>query len=413
MLSEPEAKAVLGAYDIPVVETRTAKDIDEAVKVADEIGYPVALKILSHDITHKSDVGGVLLNIESDKLLQYAAEGMLSRIQRLQPAARIEGFSVQQMSNRPNAHELIIGVTTDNIFGPVVLFGKGGTAVEVVNDKAVALPPLNMALAEELMARTNIYRELQGYRNTAAADLEAVRLTLLKVSQIIIDHPEIQELDINPLFADSKGVLALDARIKVARTDKTRATHLAIRPYPQELEEWVTTNSGRRILLRPIKPEDELAHHELFKRLSPHDVYFRFFRAVGDIQHDQLARYTQIDYDREMAFIATTGDHDKQAETLGVVRAVSDANNHEAEFAIVIASDFQGNRLGSILMEKLIRYCRARGTRRLVGQTFTDNTKMRRLAETFGFEMHYSGDGTVHLSLDLQTEELPRAVASS
>ncbi|MDZ7737065.1 MAG: bifunctional acetate--CoA ligase family protein/GNAT family N-acetyltransferase [Gammaproteobacteria bacterium] len=413
VLTEPEAKNILKAYGIPVVETRTARDIDEAIEVADDIGYPVALKILSPDITHKSDVGGVLLNIESDKLLQYAAEGMLSRMKRLQPDARIEGFSVQQMSDRPHAHELIIGATTDNIFGPVVLFGKGGTAVEVVNDKAVALPPLNMMLAEDLMSRTRIYRELRGYRDTEAADLDAIRLTLLKISQLIIDHPEIQELDINPLFADSKGVLALDARIKVARTDKPGTERLAIRPYPQELEEWTTAANGRKVLLRPIKPEDEAAHHELFRRLSPQDVYFRFFRAIGDIQHDQLARFTQIDYDREMAFIATAVGEDGQAETLGVARAVSDADNNEAEFAIVIASDSQGSGLGYKLLDKLIRYCRKRGMKRIVGVTLADNNNMRRLAKRFGFQEHFCTDNTVQLRLDLEDAVEPVSAAQS
>ena len=402
ILTEPEAKNVLNAYSIPVVETRIAADVDEAVKVADEIGYPVALKILSPDLTHKSDVGGVLLDIESDKLLRYAAEGMLSRMQRLQPDACIEGFTVQKMSDRPHAHELILGAMSDSIFGPVILFGEGGTAVEVIDDKAVALPPLNTVLADELMARTHIYRELQGYRNTAATDLESIRLTLLKISQMIIDHPEIQELDINPLFADSKGVLALDARIKVARTDKPGTERLAIRPYPQELEEWTQTNTGRKVLLRAIKPEDEPAHYELFRRLSSEDVYFRFFRAIGDVQHDQLARYTQIDYDREMAFIATASGENRHAETLGVARVISDADNNEAEFAIVVASDTQSRGLGYKLLDKLIRYCRHRGTKRIVGVTQSHNKHMRRLAERFGFQEHFCTDNTVSLQLDLK-----------
>ncbi|MEX2524764.1 MAG: bifunctional acetate--CoA ligase family protein/GNAT family N-acetyltransferase [Gammaproteobacteria bacterium] len=413
VLTEPEAKDVLRAYGIPVVDTRVAKDVDDAVRIADDIGYPVALKILSPDISHKSDVGGVLLDIESGNLLRYAAEGMLSRMRRLQPEAHIEGFTVQQMADRPHAHELIIGSMTDPVFGPVLLFGKGGTAVEIVNDKAVALPPLNMALADDLMGRTRIIRELQGYRDTAAADLDAIRLTLLKISQLIIDHPQIQELDINPLFADNKGVLALDARIKVARSNRPGTERLAIRPYPQELEEWITDKTGKRILLRPIRPEDEDAHHRLFRRLSPQDVYFRFFRAIGDIQHDQLARYTQIDYNREMAFIAVANGKDGKAETLGVARAVSDADNHEAEFAIVIASDQQGSGLGSILMEKLIRYCRERSTGRLVGVTLTDNSGMRRLARKFGFAEQYCTDNTVRLTLDLNDAAEQQTAAAS
>ncbi len=362
----------------------------------------MALKILSPDITHKSDVGGVLLNIESGQLLRYAAEGMRSRLQRLQPDARLQGFTVQSMADRPGAHELIVGATTDNIFGPVLLFGKGGTAVEVVDDKAVALPPLNMMLADELMSRTDIYRELQGYRSTPAADLDAIRLTLLKVSQIIIDHPAVQELDINPLFADSQGVLGLDARIRVKASDDKGSERLAIRPYPQELEEPVELKDGRQLLLRPIRPEDEAAHRELFGHLSPDDRYFRFFRAMGNIEHDQLARFTQIDYDREMAFIASESDSNGETRTLGVVRAVTDADNQTAEFAIVVASDLHNQGLGYRLLEKMIRYCRERGTRYMVGQTLSGNARMCRLAETFGFETRYHSDGTVQLSLSLQ-----------
>lgn len=413
ILTEPEAKNVLRAYGIPVIETRVARTAEEAVRIADTIGYPVALKLLSPDITHKSDVGGVLLNIESGKLLQYAAEGMLSRIERIQPDARVEGFTVQAMADRPDAYELIIGAMTDQIFGPVILFGRGGTSVEVVNDKAVALPPLNMALADELIQRTHVYRELKGYRNRQAVDLDAVCLTLLKVTQIVIDHPEVQELDINPLFADDKGVLALDARIKVVASDIKGTERLAIRPYPQELEERIQLADGEELLLRPIKPEDEPAHHELFRRLSPHDVYFRFFRAVGDIQHNQLARFTQIDYDREMAFIATTNG-DQQPETLGVVRAVANTNvdDREAEFAIVVRSDRQGSGLGYQLMDKMIRYCREQGIRRLVGQTLADNQKMCRLAEIFGFEVHYTENNLVNLRLELSAQQTGVACAT-
>jgi acetyltransferase len=401
MLTEPEAKAVLRAYGIPVVDTYTAADVDEAERIAEDIGYPVALKILSPDITHKSDVGGVLLNIESTQLLRYAAEGMLARIQRHQPGARIQGFSVQKMAERPGAYELIIGAATDPIFGPVLLFGRGGTAVEVVADKAVSLPPLNTNLADDLMQRTLIYRELRGYRDRPAVDLAAVRQVLLKVSQLLIDYPEVQEVDINPLFADPRGVLALDARLHIAAPAQAGTARLAIRPYPQELEEWITLGDNEKVLLRPIRPEDEPAHHELFQRLSKGDVYFRFFRAINDLDHRQLARYTQIDYDREMAFIATTaGEH---PETLGVVRAVADADNDTAEFAIVIRSDRQSIGLGRRLMEKLIRYCREHGTRRLVGETLMENQAMIRLARRFGFAVSFKEGEFVDLSLDLQS----------
>ncbi len=403
ILSEAEAKQVLQAYGVPVVETRVVKDVDEAVATAEAVGFPVALKILSHDISHKSDVGGVLLDIESAEILRYSAEGMLSRIERMQPGARVEGFTVQKMIHWPGAYELIVGAVTDPIFGPAILFGRGGSSVEVINDKAVALPPLNMALARQLIARTDIYRILRGYRDKSAVDLEAICLTLMKVAQIVIDHPQVVELDINPLFSHPRGVLALDARIRVAATGAKGAERLAIQPYPKNEEESITLNDGQEILLRPIKPEDEPAHHDFLGRLTAQDRYYRFFRAVTSMSHTSLARFTQIDYDREMAFIAVGTNDEGQRETLGVARAVSDADNVEAEFAIIVRSDRHGRGLGQALMSKLINYCRRRGTRRLVGQTLRENDSMRRLAERFGFQATPSEDGTIDLQLDLRT----------
>lgn len=410
-LTEAEAKEALKAYDIPVVDTRIARDVDAAVEQAEAIGYPVALKIHSPDITHKTDVGGVLLDIESSNLLRYSAEGMLRRIERLQPDARIEGFTVQKMAHRPGAYELIIGSVTDPIFGPTILFGQGGTAVEVIDDKAVALPPLNMVLAEDLIEHTRIHKVLRGFRDTSSIDMDALKMMLIKVSQLIIDHPQIQELDINPLFADAKGVLALDARIRVKATEQTGAERLAIRPYPKSEEEWITLNDGQKILLRPIKPEDEPAHHDFLNKLASQDLYYRFFRAVNKMTHPTLARFTQIDYDREMAFIAVGEDENGEPETLGVARAVADADNEEAEFAIIVRSDRHGRGLGQQLMGKLIRYCRERGTQRLLGQTLRENQSMRKLAEKFDFKTSSTSDNdVVCLKLDLAEAQQVAAV---
>lgn len=385
ILSEYEAKDILHAYGIPVVRTLIATTVDEALACAEQTGYPVALKIISPQISHKSDVGGVLLNIESPAILSAAAEGMLARIQRLMPGAEIEGFTVQQMVERPGAHELIMGVSTDPVFGPVILFGQGGIAVEIVRDRAIALPPLNLKLARDLILRTRVYHLLKGYRNVPPADLDAIELTLAKISQLVIDHPEINELDINPLFADSRGVLALDARIKVVPFTGKPGKHLAIRPYPRELEETATLKSGETITLRPIKPEDEPAHHEFLQKTKPRDIYFRFFRSVDDISHPQMARFTQIDYDREMAFIARAADEDGHEETIGVIRVVCDADSIEAEFAIIIRSDKQGLGLGTILMDKMIRYCKDKGVKRMTGQILLENKVMLNLAQKFNF----------------------------
>jgi len=405
MLTEPEAKEVLAAYGIPVVATRVAQSALEAQQIALDLGFPVALKILSPDITHKSDVGGVVLDLETPAQVQAAAEAMLRRLAQAQPQARLNGFSVQQMARRPQAFELIVGAATDRVFGPVILFGQGGTAVEVIADRALALPPLNRMLAQELVARTRIARLLAGYRNRPAVDHEAVYAVLVQISQMLCDLPQIMELDINPLFADENGVLALDARIGIAAATLASGTgRLAIRPYPQELEEIVDWG-GKPILLRPIRPEDEPQHSRFFNALSAEDVHFRFFSIIRQPVHTQLARMTQIDYDREMAFIAVERDAASGEEsTLGVVRAIADPDNVAAEFAVIVRSDLKRRGLGAILMRKVIDYCRSRGTQRLVGQVLPDNASMLRLARELGFQFDAADQDGVALSLPLQTE---------
>jgi acetyltransferase len=401
LLTEPEAKAVLAAYGVPTVETRIAGDAEQATRCATEIGLPVAVKILSPDITHKSDVGGVALDLETAEQAAAAAGAMIERIGRLHPDARIDGVTVQKMARRPRAHELIVGASEDPIFGPAILFGQGGTAVEVIADRAVALPPLNLALARELVSRTRVSRLLAGYRDRPAADLDAIRRTLVQVAQLIGDIPEVAELDINPLLADEHGVVALDARIRVAPAKTAGAQRLSIRPYPRELEEEVSFD-GKRLTLRPIRPEDEPAHRALFGQLGIEDIRFRFFGAVRELAHSQLARYTQIDYEREMAFIASRKDETGQPETLGVARVVADPDNIAGEFAIVVRSDCKGKGLGSLLLGKLIEYCRRHGTTRIVGHVLMDNKAMLALARKLGFKaepLHQEGVVEVRLPL--------------
>ncbi|MGE5504548.1 MAG: bifunctional acetate--CoA ligase family protein/GNAT family N-acetyltransferase [Actinomycetota bacterium] len=402
-LREPEAKAVLEAYGIPTIETRTARTPAEASRIAADFGAPVALKILSPDIVHKSDVGGVVLNLPGPFDVEKAATAMLERVRTTYPDARIDGFTVQRMARRPGAQELIVGVATDPIFGPVIMFGQGGIAVEVIADRAMALPPLNMHLAAELIGRTRVARLLEGYRGRPPADLEAIELALVQVSQLIIDIPEIVELDINPLFADAQGVIALDARITV-QPAKGGSDRLAIRPYPQELEEWFTLkNDGRKVLLRPIRPEDEPNHHVFVSKLTAEDIRFRFFGLVHELPHTEMARLTQIDYDREMAFIAELDLDDGRKETLGVVRTVTDPDNEKAEFAIVVRSDLKGTGLGKRLLSKMIEYCRARGTSAIVGQVLKDNFRMLKFVEHLGFVPLRTVDGDiVEVELDLK-----------
>ena len=386
LLSEPEAKRVLAAYDIPVVQTRIAGSAEEAARIAHEIGFPVALKILSPQVTHKSDVGGVALHLRSASDVRSAAEAIARRLRERAPEAELAGFSVQKMVQRPRALETIVGVTVDSVFGPVILFGQGGVAVEVIGDRAVALPPLNLALAKDLVSRTRIARLLDGYRDQPPADAGAIHRTLTQVSQLVIELPEIVELDINPLLVDERGVIALDARIRVARTERSGVERLAIRPYPRELEERVELH-GREILLRPIRPEDEPQHARFLAGIEPEDLQLRFFRFVRAFSHPDLARFTQIDYDREMAFIAVSGAEGPAEETLGVVRAVADPDRASAEFAVLVGSDMKGKGLGSLLMKKIIRYCREQGIGELVGDMLATNRRMLALARGLGFEV--------------------------
>ncbi|MEB2344585.1 MAG: bifunctional acetate--CoA ligase family protein/GNAT family N-acetyltransferase [Deltaproteobacteria bacterium] len=401
LLSEAEAKAVLAAYRVPVVETRVARDAEQAVELAEAIGSPVALKILSPDVTHKSDVGGVALDLEGPGAVRRAAERMAERLRVLAPGAHLTGYTVQAMARRPGALELIAGIASDPIFGPVVLFGQGGTAVEVIADRAMALPPLNASLARELISRTRVSRLLAGWRQHPPADLDALAHALVQVAQIAVDLPEVVELDVNPLLADAAGVLALDARIRVRRAGAAAGAHLAIRPYPREQEETIALRDGAQVLLRPIRPEDEPAHHAFHDQLEPEDIRFRFFNLVRKLPHSQMARFTQIDYDREMAFLAlpATG----APGTLGVVRTITDPDNEHAEFAIVVRSDQKGRGLGRALLEKMIRYCRARGTGELVGQVLPDNRAMLELAHALGFRSRFlPEDGAVEVRLALR-----------
>ncbi len=403
MLSEPESKAVLAAFGIPTVETHIVRTAAEAATQAAAMGFPAALKVLSEDISHKSDVGGVALYLENAQAVEAAATKMLDNVRERRPEAHVQGFSVQRMIERPGAHEVFMGVTDDPVFGPVIVFGHGGTAVEVIDDSAVALPPLNMALARDLVAQTRISRLLAGYRNRPPVDMDKLCMALIQLSQLIVDVPQVREVDINPLLVDENGVLALDARIRVAQSTARGGSQLAIRPYPEALEETAHLRSGRTVLIRPIRPEDEPEHNAFFAMLQPDDIRFRFFGQVRALPHTQMARLTQIDYDREMAFIASAEDEHGKPETLGVVRTVTDPNNERAEFAIIVRSDLKRQGLGRALLDKMIRYCRQRGTDRMIGQVMGGNTGMLKLATEMGFESHrLSEQDVVEVTLPLR-----------
>jgi acetyltransferase len=407
LLTEPEAKALLAAAGLPVVPTRVvAAGAVQAQAAAAELGYPVALKILSHTISHKSDVGGVRLNIGNQAELAEACAAMLARVAELRPDADVQGFTVQPMVRKKHAHELIIGTSVDSVFGPVVLFGAGGTAVEVLADRALALPPLNTPLALAQINRTRIVKLLRGYRDEPAADIEGIAQVLVAVSQLLADVPELAELDINPLLVNHEGAVALDARVRVSAGCPAGAPNFAIQPYPQELLE-VWDWQGQPVTLRPIRPEDEAQHRAFLERLDPEDIRLRVFYSRRSIEHSELARLTQIDYAREMAFIATRVGPDGGEETLGAVRATVDPDNQNAEFGVIVRSDIKASGLGYRLMSKMIGHLRDRGTQRLVGTVLRENAGMLELARSLGFQESASpsdpDDRNVRfVSLDLQ-----------
>lgn len=381
VLTEPEAKDLLSAFGIPSVECVVAEDPQDAARAAERMGCPVVLKILSRDISHKSDVGGVALNLESPAAVAKAAADMLAKVALKAKGARIDGFTVQPMVRRAGAHELILGIAEDAVFGPVLLFGHGGTAAEVIGDRVVGLPPLNLILAQDMIARTRVSKLLRGYRDRPPADLAAIALTLVKLSQLVCDLDRVAELDINPLLADAAGVVALDARV-VVRQAGTGRRRLAIRPYPRQLEQEVETLSGRQFLLRPIRPDDEAALIDMLERSSMDDVRLRFFAPMKQFGHAFAARLTQIDYDREMALVALApGERD----ILGVVRLMSNPDNEAAEFAVMIRSDLKGIGLGYSLMIQILNYARDRGIGRVFGDVLIENVTMLQMAAELGF----------------------------
>jgi len=355
-----------------------------------------------------------MLNLEDAQEVRLAARAISARLENLRPGARLKGYAVQRMirapgtpSTRPSAHELIVGATTDETFGPVILFGHGGTAVEAIGDRAVALPPLNILLARDLVARTKVSKLLAGYGDRAAADTDAVYLTLMKVSQLVVDHPEIVELDINPLIADEKGVVALDARARVQTAISSGPERLAIRPYPKELEECVEVRD-RHVLIRAIRPEDAAQLAAFFERIEPGDLQLRYFQQQGARPVFDVGQYTQIDYHRQMALVAVAKGENGESEILGEVRAAIDPDNLRAELAIVVRSDWKGRGLGKRLANSMIRYWRGRGTHQMFGLVHSENAAMLGLARALGFEVDaVPGVQTVVVSLDLQPGKAP------
>lgn len=389
ILNELEAKELLSCYGIPVVQTSRAESAQDVRKIAAEIqkdnDNPLVIKILSKDITHKSDVGGVALNLATPQAAENAATAMMNHIRASHPEALLSGFTVQPMVERPRAYELILGIINDKTFGPTILFGQGGTATEIINDKALDLVPLDRRLATSLIERTKIVRLLHGYRDHPAADLDAIATVLVRLSQMAVDCPELQELDINPLFADEHGVLALDARIVVQKTGNTSAKpqdRLAIRPYPKQWEKDETLPKGDTIHVRPIRPDDERYFKIFMEHMDADDVRQRFFSPLRTLSHDFIARLTQIDYARAMAFIAIDTDKD---EMLAVSRLHADPDNVRAEYAVMVRSDKKSRGIGWSMMKRLIDYAASEHIQELWGDVMSDNTAFLKMCTEFGF----------------------------
>jgi acetyltransferase len=379
-LDAPAVEAVLTAYGIGLAAARPVDDAEAAVAAAAALGFPVVLKIRSADIQHKSDIGGVALDLADAAAVRAAAAALLGRLRQARPTARLDGFLVQPMVRRPGAVELLAGLAEDPVFGPVVVFGQGGAAVEIIDDTAIGLPPLNPLLARAQMSRTRVWRLLQGYRSKPPAAIDAIADVLIRLGLMAADLPEIRELDINPLLADAAGVVALDARIRVAPAPQPGAARFAIAPYPKHLVSRERLRDGSTITVRPAQPEDEPLLHDLAAHMSAEDLRLRFFTPVRGLSHAVAARLTQIDYDREMALIA-----ERDGTALGIAHFFADPDRLAAEYAIAVRHDWHGRGVGFLLMNRLIAVARQYGIGELVGEVLRENAPMLAMCRELGF----------------------------
>lgn len=402
-LTLAEAKALLAAFRVPILPSIPARDASEALIAAEELGFPVALKIDSPDVTHKTDVGGVQLNIRGAHELPHAVNQLIDRVEKAAPRAKIRGVLVEKMASGNSARELMIGVASDPVFGPAITFGLGGTMVEVVRDRVVGIPPLNRYLAKKLIDSSAASACLGPFRGSPPVNHEAIEAVLLRVSEMVCALPALQELDINPLLAGASGVMAVDARIVVKRrpaSDKNYG-HMAIHPYPERLIRNWELADGTVVTLRPIRPEDAAIERRFVNGLSDQSKYFRFMHAVSEITPEMLARFTQIDYDREMAFIAVVGESASERE-IGVARYFVDPFDEACEFAVVIADDWRGKGLGAELLRALIESARQKGARRMYGGVLAENVNMLKFAAKAGFRVSENPDDRTMLNLELE-----------
>jgi acetyltransferase len=409
VMNEAEAKTFLEYYGLPVVKTRVAKTEDEAAFLASQVGYPVVLKILSPQIVHKTDAGGVVLDLNSEAEVRDAFNRIVQAAKDHDPTAEILGVTVQQMVKK-QGYEVIIGAKADPLFGPVILFGMGGVGVELFRDFAIGIPPLNQTLVRRLMEETKVYRLLKGYRNVPPANIKLLEEILVRFSQMLIDFPQLKEVDINPLFINDKEAVALDARIVI---DKERVfkrfephEHLVITPYPKKYETVWTLRDGRTVLLRPIKPEDEPLWLEMFQNFSEQSIRYRFFQIIKDTPHETRVRYCNIDYDREIAIVPELTENGRK-RILGVTRVSIEPDGKKGEIAFITADPWQGLGLGTKMIDYVLEICKDMKLETIYAIMLQDNFQAISLMKKMGFTIKYSDDGTAAATLDLREEEMP------
>jgi acetyltransferase len=386
VLTEPESMAVLTAFHIPTVRYGVAHSPNEALVIAESIGFPIAMKVLSENISHKSDAGGVRLNINSAHEVRNAYKQLLDAVTANVPDATIAGVTVEKMYRSSTGRELMVGLIRDPVFGPVISFGSGGTSVEVMGDSAISLPPLNHRLASDLIERTRVSKMLGKYRHLPAVDMQTLIDVLLAVSTLACELPWIQEMDINPLIIDETGIVAVDARIVVdyPKPSTDPYHHLAIHPYPTQLVRKIQLNDGTDIIVRPIRPEDAESEAKFVRGLSDQAKYFRFMNTFHELSQDMLVRFTQIDYHNEMALIAVTFNG-TEGEQIGVARYMTNVDKTSCEFALVVSDQWQSKGIAHHLMRHLMEVARDRDLDVMEGQVLSNNTRMLDLMKSLNF----------------------------
>jgi acetyltransferase len=401
-LTEADAKQILSAYGIPTNPTATALTEDDAVARAEKMGFPVALKLVSPDISHKTDADGVHLDVRTADDVRRAYNAIVEGAKRFAPDADISGVSVQRYIHKPD-YELLIGAKSDPAFGPVIMFGMGGIFTEVMKDRHLGLPPLNRLLARRLMENTRAFQLLKGYRNRPAADLEALEALLIRLSHLLTDFPQIAELDMNPVLVKDGEPCAVDARLRLEMPKKDAPLHLVISPYPGEYEFQETREDGRRFMIRPIKPEDAHLFQELFEVLSQTSIYQRFFSTLKALSPSMLARFTQIDYDREIALVAIDPDSASK-KMLGVARIIGDPDGKTGEFSVLVGDPWHGQGIGGLLLGRALQIAKQRGIETVWGFVLKENRGMLALGEKLGFGAKAGEDaGEMVLKIDLES----------